>query len=521
MVAVPSRRTLAVAYGAVAVAILTTVPLGWFGPLVDRVLAASTVTYRLDIWTNTLSLWQADPLSGVGPGSIGIGLTLTDLMNGYLFGNRHADNALIQLLGEAGLFGIVTASAAVAAVIAGYRPSRTGARIGLAGLIVLGTMSLTNNPTDSPNLVVLIIFYAALVAPHEVAVSHSLESALMRRIHTWALVGSGAAAILALASFTAAAFAYADGRSLAASGEWDLAAGRLEIAAALDPAMALYHRDLGIVLVESGNWAAADRELQVAINLNRADASALRALAVVQRTTDGDGRAMSSALKAAELRPLAAENWLAVAFVSADVDATAAATAAIRVAPWLSGSPFWADDFTGARLQSILEDAASASVASPVPRGEAARAWLTAVTNHDVHEQADAPEEVALDHVLRCETADAEAAYRDLDWSESTAGIVGRLMLARLTDAADTGDLSRIVALRHPDLGAAAQGHASAYSLFADPVADAQMYRRLGLGPATPGPVVPRTTDALGVWMMSPVETARRGAPEAALARCR
>jgi O-antigen ligase len=519
-----SRRPLIALIGLTSVLIILAFASGWLSPVMARLVASGTIDYRFDIWRSAIQIWNEHLVTGIGPGAITIGLTLTDLMTHYSFGNRHADSAIIQLAAEGGLFGLAGAILASVGVAVGRQSSLPGARIALLGLILLAGFSLTNNPTDSPNLVAVIVCYAALVAPYDPLARRPSAVAPIRRAYTgtvWVAAGSVA---LAVAAFNVAAVNEASARSSVAAGSWSLASQQLAAATTLDPGMALYHREYGLVLMElAADPLFALRELEAATELNPADTAALRALAV-QRASVGDGGgARNAARRAAEIRPLFAENWIALAVVADGSEAHAALVEALRLAPWLPGSPAWPEHLADqAAIDAALDEAAARAMTRPAPRDAIALAWLDAFTSTGPLAR-DTPPLRALKDVISCNLGDADRAFAGMgaNWVRTTAGVVGRIMLVRLTGDPSSEDLIHIAGLWQPDLGAAARGFASAYSLLADPVSDAQLYRRLGIGSASPGLVVPRTPDALGAWMVAPREAAARIAPTSPLADCR
>jgi O-antigen ligase len=521
----PPRRPLVAIAAVVAGIGIVALASGLLPPVVERLVASGTVGYRLDIWRSAAQIWSEHPLTGIGPGSISIGLTLTDLLSHYSFNNRHADSAIIQLAAEGGIVGIAGGALATAGVLFGRRRSLPGARMALLGLILLAGMSLTNNPTDSPNLVAIIVCYAALVAPYEPRERRQVDQSSTRQSFSAGAAWVAAGVVgLAVALVNLAAMSHASGRSSAVAGSWTDAARQLAVATALDPAMALYHRERGLVLMEIGSDPpAALRELEFAVQLNPADASALRAVAVQRVATEEGEGANEAARRAAEVRPLFAENWITLALVSDGEEARAALVEALVLAPWLPGSSAWPEHVADqAGLLAALDEAAALAGTRPAPRDPISLVWLDAFTSAPIA-VPDAGPLRALKLVLTCDLAGADMEFAAMrgDWVDTTAGIVGRVMLARLTSDPAADELIQTAALQQPDLGAAARGFASTYSLLTDPVADAQLYRRLGIGPASPGPAVPRTPDALGEWMTAPRESAARVAPTSALAGCR
>jgi tetratricopeptide (TPR) repeat protein len=335
------------------------------------------------------------------------------------------------------------------------------------------------------------------------------------RAGTW-----GAALIVAaaVASVNVAAAAHA-GVQVAADGTTRSdAQSLLNLASILDPGLALYHRELGVLLATTRPRDAL-QELERAVDQNPADAAALRALAIQWAATSGSDLAQAAADRAVAVRPISPENWVVMAFV---VDAPAALQAqaeALRLAPWLAGSPQWPGQWDTA---AALDMAAAASLTAPSPRDPMSLAWLRGVTG-DGRTPPVSSALIGLEQVLGCDLDDAQATYEAMGsgWARSTPGIVGRIMLARLRDDPALSELLSLAELNQPQLASAARGHVAPYSALADPAQDQQLYRRSGIDPRAGGFLIPRTLDALGAWMFAPREAAARSMPGSALATCR
>ena len=517
----PSRRVNGFVLALLASGVVLALATGGLSVLLERLLASGTVTYRLDIWAESLGIWMSHPLTGLGPGSFGLGITLTGLLNVYDFSNRHADNAAIQLVAEAGVMGIIAVCLLGAAIWTGRRPDLIGHRSAVLGLVIVMALSLTNNPTDSPNLVAILVAYAALVAPYV----GPLETTNRRASWStpYVIAGSGSALLVGAAVLAIAigAVSHQAARSAAAVGDWAAASDALGIAVALDPALALYRREYGLVLEAEGRDAEALRQLDRATSLSPADAASWRALAL-QRARLGD---VSGAAKAAEaaarLRPLDAENHLTIALVSPQSH-DGGLSDALREAPWLSGSSAWTDlvDRT-ASLSQLLVRAAGEVEVPPGPRRAMQSAWLLTAVGRPLPIRS--PIEMSgLSEVLGCDIRSATRSYEAMgtSWTDSKAGIVGRLMFERSAPRYPTGELMTIASLRQPALARAASVGLAPFAIGADPSEDARLYRRLSMGAATPGLVVPRDDDALSSWLVDPTGSARRGAPDIGLASC-
>lgn len=512
----PPRRLLVAAAAAATVVLLVAFAAGIAGPAASRLFAGSTVTYRFDIWQHALELWASRPLNGIGPGSIGIGLTLSDLTDSRTFLNRHADNAFIQLAAEAGIAGLGGGLLALFGLVRGAKLSKFDGRVALLGLVLLAAISLTNNPTDSPNVVAITVCYAALLAPISSRSTRALWGTTSWRARgvvtaTWITAIVVAAAVT---SVNVAAILHSTTRSSVSAGKWAEAADRLGISIRLDPSMALYHRERGVLLWNVSPTASV-RHLQRAVALNPADVTALRALALQASRTGNATEANDAALLATKTRPLSPENWVVLALVSSGRDATAAATEALRLAPWLAGSPVWPSELEPPPLLAAAAQAVRAQAESPDVMGAS---WLSAATG--TADVSIDPTAEALRHVLGCELDEARASFASMGraWVGSTPGIVGRIMLARLIEEPEVERLIAVASLRQPDLGAAARGTVQPYSVVTSLTEDPQLYRRTGLGPLIDVLLLPRQADALGHWMAAPREAAARALPGSPLA---
>jgi hypothetical protein len=396
-----------------------------------------------------------------------------------------------------------------------------GSGAAFVGLVMLGVLSLANNPIDNPNLVVIGVVYGAMLAPYRTPGERLVPGTGSHRLAMMIATGvAGTLILLANIAMGGAAIAQAQARTALAEGDNSEAIGLMGFAVAADPAMALYRRDLGVLLIDQDRGAAR-LELERALQLNEADAAAARALALVTAASGEREAAVEIAKHATDLRPLSPESWMTLAMVSAGDVSTIALARALRLAPWLSGSPAWPSSLpSGIGLDGVREAAAGGGWAER-PRDPVGIGWLDATTDAAV----SAPNAAGIrgmQDVLTCEIARADAGFLALgnDWVNSTSGIVGRVMLARLTADPTTDELIRIATLKRPDLGRAASGDVDPFSVFVDLAEDQQLYRHVGLGPIIGGPVIPRTLDALAAWMNDPRVAAARSEPQSALANC-
>jgi O-antigen ligase len=503
----------------ISAGILAIASLGGLGTaLMNRLFEGSTLAYRIDIWRFALDIWSQHPMFGIGPGAIGIGLAMSDLTTHYDFINRHADNSLIQIAAEGGSVGLIGVAILALAIARGRRMDLPGAGAAAVGLLVLGCLTLANNPTDSPNLIVIGVAYAAALAPFGGQARRDAPSTPHVRVLQlgtwWALVPIGMAVVLV---WSATAM-QGQARSALASGSASSAAESLRLAAALDPSMAIYHRDLGVLLIQA-DPTRAFIELTRATQLNPADGAAARARAMVLFKAGDIRGAVDEAERATALRPLDPENWLTVSIVADGPTATRAAAQALHLAPWLAGSPAWPQTAAdGSPLQALLGTSTQGDLLSS--RDPMASVWLSVIgANNRAGIQAGDRE---LDAVLKCDLTQARA---DLDlanagWTRTSSGITATLMLSRISGNPPVGDVVRLAGLKSSDFSLAARGALSPYSMFVDLTEDPQLYRRLGIGPLLGGPILPRSTDALQAWLIDPVAAAVRSQLPTNLADC-
>ena len=150
-------------------------------PLLTRLTGTSTISLRGAIWDATLDQWLAHPLVGSGPGSFSSTFTLSGFFNTYADVNRHADNAVVQLLAEAGLVGIASLSALLAALVVGVRNARFR-WAPVTGLAIFAFASFTDNPSDSAHLVVIAIAWMAIATPRTASPE---PRSIGRRLRGW------------------------------------------------------------------------------------------------------------------------------------------------------------------------------------------------------------------------------------------------------------------------------------------------------------------------------------------------
>jgi O-antigen ligase/tetratricopeptide (TPR) repeat protein len=523
----PSRTVAGLAVLALLGTALGGFSTGLAGSLWARMTAVSTVDLRFEIWAATLSSWLERPLLGSGPGSFGIAFTETGYFSNFAAVGRHADNAFIQLLAEGGLVGLIGAALIGAGIAIGIRRTSLTVPAG-AGLMILIVSAFTNNPTDSANLVAVGVAWAALLSPFGASGSSTRARFTSRRLSV-ALGIAGMVLLIAVASVNTAAILFERAGDQLQAGHASDATRLTEMASGLDPSLALYHRELGVMRLRSGEASEAVAGLSRALDLNPTDATAWRAMAMAHSGVGDHDRARHAATRAARLRPLDPANGLVRALVAERAghseEKRVGLETALLAAPWLPAAPSWTDlypggDDLGAILSSVATDVADDGPARA--RDGFSHAWLSGITGVDMQLPDDGGVR-ALHAVLSCRFGMARAELRSIPLEHRTTAPA--FVAEVLSDASDDGStahatLRRLVRLRNPELGAMAATLFPPQSPYRDQNEDIRLYRRLGLPAVREGLMLPTSAEGLSHWLAAPSRSARVSAPGSEAAAC-
>jgi O-antigen ligase len=154
--------TLAVSSVLLAVLLVTNV----LTSIVARLTTGSTVALRFEIWSESIGRWLTSPIFGTGPGSFSAAFTFSDYFQQYERVGRHADNAAVQIVMEAGVMGILTFGLLATALVMGVQRARgRTTMLAVSGIAIFGFMSVTDNPSDTANLAIIGLCWAALCTP--------------------------------------------------------------------------------------------------------------------------------------------------------------------------------------------------------------------------------------------------------------------------------------------------------------------------------------------------------------------
>lgn len=506
-------------------------------PLIRRVTDLATIGGRARIWGAALDMWRASPLTGVGPATFPIELSLVGFYETSAFTPRHADNGVIQLLAEVGLLGVTGCAVACALFVRTAAAALSGISALALGVVAFFALtSLTDNPTDTANLLVVLLAWASIAAP---ALTVERGDGPMRvaalapvRMAAW---GMGALVALATAATFVSAGAYDVARASVSAGDLRATSRALDVAVAFDPGMALYVRDRGIVALSLGETDAARTDLEAAARLNGADDTTWRALAITHARAERHDDAIAAATRAVELQRFEVTNTLLYSLVAAragdEVPAADALRDVLLDAPWITASPEWGAPFPeGDELTALLEATTERwSESADPPPGDLQPAWLVGLAGRaDLEAQArtDAgglsATAAALSDAFNCRT---DEAVRGLEAALATDGHArgywtARLLVWRLAGRADIGETLRLAAARAPVSADAVLKDPGPISPLSDGNQDYRFYRREALLAIEVGVRLPSPAQGLRAWLLDPRAAAAEGAPASPLASC-
>ncbi len=473
--------------GAVVTATLTVLWLtGGLANVAARMLNTFTVAIRTETWSSAIAIWLERPLTGWGPGSFPAVFRFSQTMPTFPDAGTDAQNVIVQVLLESGLIGLTALILGGAGLVIGIRRHGGRSPYALAGLAIVGLMSLTDLPSSFPVLFVAGIAWAALSAPRQ---RDGVEPGALRP--AWPLVLStalGAMIVVAVASTLLGRNAFDQARLQVEAGDLEGSRHSLGVAVAFDPSMALYWRERGVRAAETGDGHESRNYLERAHELNGGDATTLRALAVL---AVNDGRladATQLAQGAVDLRVTRLQNNLLLAWVATRAGehqlAAQARSDALTWSPWAAAAPTWAKVFGPVSTSELRQ--AAAAWGSDVDRQRNWEAtWLRAMT--DAEPPAGLPRALAaVDAVVQCDLSRASTLLADAGEAvDDRAWLAARLMLSSLGDDPDAYRAAvEIAVLRRSELALPARTDPGPRTLFGDFDEDIRLYKTLPLAPA-------------------------------------
>ena len=262
-----------------------------------EMLFEANLSDRLQIWTQALAIFTADPLTGGGPSTYSW-LRLAHVPD-YTFavGVRLAHDVPMLTLADGGLvlatgFGGLIVTFLISAL---RRVQDRRSRISLAVLVGLAVASLLDDFSSLPAVMVAAIILAGWTVPWPERPKDARPDGEPASAGSWqrfitpaALLAVGVLAISSVVSIDLARAAASDARADAVSAKWPTAVAEFTSATQAHPADAGYWLGLGLARWKMGDAGAAGAAYERARQLSPGDPRPWGALAAL--TTDSGNR---------------------------------------------------------------------------------------------------------------------------------------------------------------------------------------------------------------------------------------
>ncbi|MEO8511066.1 MAG: O-antigen ligase family protein [Chloroflexota bacterium] len=240
--------------------------------VVPRLTAVTSLIYRSYLWRDTLAAWSADPILGIGPGTMVYARQAAAPALTFPVRQPHSHNWPLGLLGDAGIVGLVAGLVLVGAFVWFAGPWRQRTNVGRAAASVLcgfGVAGLFEDLTFLPGFNLVVLLLVALALDGAGLVRWSRLPGGFRRA---AVVGVAAAAVvLVMVAGDLAGIAYRAGLDAFTDGDRPTAQRLLERAEALDPWQPSTPKALAVVASWNGDVTAARAAAERAVALNAGD----------------------------------------------------------------------------------------------------------------------------------------------------------------------------------------------------------------------------------------------------------
>jgi tetratricopeptide (TPR) repeat protein len=247
-----------------------------------RLVEASSLVYRSDLWRDTLKAWSVDPLLGIGPGSMPYAREAAAPPLSIPVAQPHSHNVFLGILGDTGILGLLVALVLVAVFlwVAGpWRLRSLSARAAFAILAGFSVGMLFEDLTFLPNFDLLMLLLVATCLTDAGAVSWR---PLRLPRFGWAVAGVGGLALAAIMVVgDTSALAYRGGIDAAAAGDWATAQARLSTAVRLDPWQPTGPKSLVVAADHDGQPELARASAMQAVTLNPGDGASWTNLALL------------------------------------------------------------------------------------------------------------------------------------------------------------------------------------------------------------------------------------------------
>ena len=404
---------------AIVAALVATGSIGTFG---DRLLRFNPIQQRASMWGALLETWLSEPWFGTGPGSFPWILQGAGYFDTNSLAPRHPDSAVIQLLVEGGVVGLIAGGTVAIATVRKLIACGSGAAVFAITALLCATVTL--NPTQLAFLMAAAVAWAAVAIPRHPRLESRSGTRGARLLRNASLAVTGLIG-LAVCILLTGGFAYAIARSHVHRGEFEAAEAPLRIAESLDPALALYPRELGTLQLVLQRPEQAIRSLTDAASINPNDDLTWRLLGIAYRNSGDDTKYLEAMRQAVAVQRSDPNNLLLLgrAMSEASESGSEAAILAEVVAAWplIVASPGWRDWVSPSALPAILRSARArweSGLPSPQPladqpllidvmlgRGEAEM-------NRELSSMSETLQKAYI-AVMRCDR-DAESALTDV-----------------------------------------------------------------------------------------------------------
>lgn len=287
-------------------------------PLRNRLVSAATQShsaiFRWYTWLGTADMVQERPLLGFGPGTFEhaypqyarVGFT------------RMAHETPLQIAAEAGvpalllvLAGVVLIGRRLVSGLAGGGMRAVECAAGLAALVAVGLHNLADYTWYVPAVGLTLAAAVGLA----LAASRDDPPPPVRRWPCWLAAGLALVAAVAAGWLFRAQLLHSEGEAMLARGRYQTAAGPLRAAARLDPLDAEIRQDLARAVAASplgGPMRALEIRLRAA-ELNPLDAGNYLALAQLYAGLGEERSALAAAKRAVEVNPISAPAYVMLA----------------------------------------------------------------------------------------------------------------------------------------------------------------------------------------------------------------
>ena len=517
----PTARTLRIAGVIVATGAVVAVALLVLSPaLLSRVGNVANLQARFTLWGEAGQVWVAHPLAGIGPGAFPFSYMMTDYFRLTLFDPRHPDNAVVQLLVEAGVLGLGAAIVCVATFARAARSRYRAEPRAAWAILVFAFATLGANPTDFVFLLTPMLVWAAILVPATGggASAQRAHPTGVPAIRGLRIIRASGLAILAVAiALTGAAgISYEVGRGAYLRGDNVSAESALGMSVALDPSLAIYRRERASLAFARGDLSHAVSGYRQSLRISPIDPVAWRGLALAL-LKDGDIRgAVDAADQAVDLMFLSPENQL-VRAATAEGDRVAfirAMRVLLQSAPWFAviswddtvlgfadrartvrhavdpvpSAASLGDPFLGEELLAIIADRPGVAVAMATEVGQFTRRSAA-----------------ALAALAECDIGQAEGLIQYAAGAEIEAAgfwIVRPIVSAASDEPRPDRDRTTVLSLRF--LGISVNRGPSVATALAGDLSDVWRYRRHSLGVVAPGAALPSGEAAMWTLLADP-----------------